>query len=238
MKGFLTIGAILLGAAAPEATAFQPARAAPSFQTASRQTTSPVVRRMAEEEAAAETEEPAADDVEAFLSSNYPEFHSLLSKNPGLFNEIADASNGYTLFVPSAAAFADLGEKKLRQIEDPRNLETAQKLGLYHVISTEPVSSMRLRTEDYTKPRPKDGSPQPLTIGGVATMGGEVPVGRKKSGGFLGFGAKEDGSIVVGPEASIVQSNNIGKSIVHEVDAFVSPIVLWRYFDQLQIGRF
>jgi len=177
-------------------------------------------------------------EVERFVKKNYPEFHSLLSKNPTIWTDASKASNGYTFFAPNSKVFEALDDKKRRQINDPRNLETAQKMGAYHVITTEAVSSMRLRTEDWRKPRPKDGSPPPLTIGGINTLGGEVPVGRKKSGGFLGWGAKEDGGIVIGPEAQIVQSNNVGNSIVHEVDAFISPLILWRYFDQLRMPGF
>ena len=111
-------------------------------------------------------------------------------------------------------------------------------MGLYHVVLQEAVSAQRLRTEDWTGPKPADGSPRPITVQALITQGGEVPVGRSKSGGFLGIGAKEDGDVVIGPDARIVKSYSIGKSIVHEVDALVSPVVLWRYCDQLRIPGF
>ena len=174
-------------------------------------------------------------EVEVFLKKKYSAFHSLITKNPDIFKM---ASGNSTYFAPTDQAFADLGEKKQAQLEDPRNLETAQKIAAYHVIGQEAIPSVRLRTEDWTVPRPKDGSPPKLTIGGVMTMGGEVPVGRTKSGGFLGFGAKEDGGIVIGPDAKIIQSYNVGDCIVHEVDALLSPVVLWRYCDQLRIPGF
>jgi hypothetical protein len=63
-------------------------------------------------------------------------------------------------------------------------------------------------------------------------------VGRSKSGGFWGYGAKEDGDIVIGPEAKIVQSFNVESCVVHEMDALVSPLALWRYCDQLRIPGF
>ena len=69
-------------------------------------------------------------------------------------------------------------------------------------------------------------------------MSGEVPVGRSKSGGVLGFGAKEDGDIVIGPEAKIVQSFEVEECLVHDMDSLVSPEVLWRYCDQLRIPGF
>jgi len=75
-------------------------------------------------------------------------------------------------------------------------------------------------------------------IAGIKTLSGEVPVGRRKSGGFLGWGATEDGDIVVGPSANIVQSFNVEGSFVHEVDALISPVILWRYCDQLRIPGF
>lgn len=69
-----------------------------------------------------------------------------------------------------------------------------------------------------------------LSIGGILTMGGELRVGRSKSGGFMGFGAKEDGGVVIGNnEAKVVKSVNVGKNgIVHEVDAMVAPDLIWR----------
>lgn len=65
-------------------------------------------------------------------------------------------------------------------------------------------------------------------------------MGRSKSGGFMGFGAKEDGGVVIGNnEARVVKSVNVGgKGIVHEVDGLVAPDLIWRYFDQLRIPGF
>jgi len=53
---------------------------------------------------------------------------------------------------------------------------------------------------------------------------------RSKSGGFLGFGAKEDGGVVIGNnEARVVMSTNVGSNgVVHEVDSFVAPDLIWR----------
>lgn len=143
-----------------------------------------------------------------------------------------------TIFAPNEAAFEALGEKKAAQIDDPRNLEIREKMGSYHIVVGEAISAVELRTEDWTKGRPKDGSPPNTLIAGVKTLSGEVPVGRSKSGGLLGWGAKEDGDIVIGPEAKIVQSFLVDGSFVHEVDALVSPLILWRYCDQLRIPGF
>lgn len=88
-------------------------------------------------------------------------------------------------------------------------------------------------------PRSPDGVAA-LSIGGVLTLGGELRVGRSKSGGFLGWGAKEDGGVVIGNnEAKVVKSTNVGeKGVVHEMDGFVAPDLIWRYFDQLRIPGF
>jgi uncharacterized surface protein with fasciclin (FAS1) repeats len=188
-----------------------------------------------------ETQDEAADEkakLETFMTKKFPAFHSLLLKDDSIYKGLKSSSNGYTFFAPNDQAFADLGEKKQVQLEDPRNLETAQKMANYHVISTEAVDEVRLRTEDWRQGRPKDGSPPPLTVRGVVTLGGEVPIGRSKSGGFLGIGATEDGGVVVGPDAKILQTFKVGDCIVHEMDALVSPVVLWRYCDQLRIPGF
>jgi len=178
--------------------------------------------------------------VEVFLKQKFPSFYSLLSKNDAIYKTLGQSQNGYTLFAPNEEAFQNLGDKKRQQLRDVRNEETAQKMALYHVVGIDKLTATQLRTEDWTGPKPKDGSPRPFTVGGILTKGGEVPVGRSKSGGFLGWGAKEDGDAVIGPNARIVKSYIIGdnEAIVHEMDAFISPELLWRYCDQLRIPGF
>lgn len=139
------------------------------------------------------------------------------------------------MFAPNSQAFADLGEKKRMQMKDDRNLESVEKMGAFHVILDEAIAEETLLVEDWTAPKPLDGSPRPLKLGAILTSGGEVRVGRSKSGGFFGFGAKEDGKICLGSDARIVNSEFVGDSIVHEVDTFISPEILWRFFDQLRI---
>jgi uncharacterized surface protein with fasciclin (FAS1) repeats len=180
----------------------------------------------------------AKSDLEDFVEKEFPAFYSLLILNEGLWQIISESETGNTLFAPSNTVFDNLNEKKLQQLKDSRNLETAQKMGLYHVIYNDVVSAARLRTEDWTRPAPKDGSPRPITVQAVLTLGGEVPVGRSKSGGLFGIGAKEDGDVVIGPSARIVKSFKIDGSIVHEVDDFICPTILWRYMDQLRIPGF
>jgi len=129
-------------------------------------------------------------------------------------------------------------QRKL-QLSDPRNVEVAEKLAGYHAIPNGKVTQERLKREDWTVPRSPDGVVA-LAIGGVLTLSGELRVGRSKSGGFMGWGAKEDGGVVIGNnEAKIVISANVGKNgVVHEVDGLVAPDLIWRYFDQLRIPGF
>jgi len=195
--------------------------------------------------------EQAKFTVESVLKDNYPEFHSLLSKNEGLFKTLdTDFSDGYTIFAPNSQAFVDLSEKQRKQLEDPRNLETAQKMGLYHVV-TEALSITNLNTEDWTVPKTPEGLPA-LKFAAVKTLGGEVPIGRfkKKTGG--GFWRSlvnvektvrdKDGKpvteIVVGPAGTILRSVKVGNAMIHEVDSLVSPVLLWRYCDQLRMPGF
>ena len=174
--------------------------------------------------------------VDAFLNKFFPAFSEKLL-NDNVRKAIAEGS--VTVFAPTDKAFEKLGEKKLSQLEDPRNDEIRDKMGSYHCIPERAISAMELRTEDWSQGRPKDGSPPNTVISAVVSLSGEVPVGRSKSGGFLNFfGAKEDGDIVIGPEAKIVKSFNVQDCIVHEMDALVSPDLLWRYCDQLRIPGF
>lgn len=166
--------------------------------------------------------------LEEFVKKEYPSFHSLLSTNKGIWTTLSESD--CTLFCPSEQAFENLGQKKLNQLRDVRNEEISQKMGLYHVVVT-PVTAVQLRTEDWTVPKPKDGSPRPITVEGLITMGGTVPVGRKQTG------ANTD--IVIGPHAKIVRSRNcMDNCMVHEMNALISPDILWRYCDQLRIPGF
>jgi uncharacterized surface protein with fasciclin (FAS1) repeats len=198
-----------------------------------------------------ETNTGSINDVKRFLSKEFPEFYSLImSKNDDAWSTMSPANvdGGYTIFAPNAAAIETLGDKKIRQIKDERNLETVQKMASYHVIAQGVVTSQQLRTEDWTAPviQGKDGALRPYKVGGIVTAGGTVPVGRSKSGGFLGWGATEDGNAVIGPSARIIQSYQIFdrndstklEGLVHEVDALISPELMWRFMDQLRIPGF
>eukprot|EP00640_Fibrocapsa_japonica_P006687 CAMPEP_0113936088 /NCGR_PEP_ID=MMETSP1339-20121228/3069_1 /TAXON_ID=94617 /ORGANISM="Fibrocapsa japonica" /LENGTH=171 /DNA_ID=CAMNT_0000938427 /DNA_START=181 /DNA_END=699 /DNA_ORIENTATION=- /assembly_acc=CAM_ASM_000762 len=160
------------------------------------------------------------DNIESFLSTNYPTFEKLLiaQSEPVVKLIQNDGGPGCTIFAPNEDAFSTLGEKKLQQLRDVRNSETTEKIACSHAIA-EPVSSDQL-----------------FASGGVITLGGEVPVGRSMQGGLFGLGAKEDGGVTVNG-AKVVTSfvMNGGRVIVHEVDGLISSKMLWRYMDQLRI---
>merc|ERR1712119_146094 len=100
-----------------------------------------------------------------------------------------------TIFAPNEDTFTKkLDSKQISQIEDPRNLEIREKMGSFHIIQEESISAVQLALEDWSKGKPKDGSRPNTIISGFKTISGEVPLGRSKSGGFFGWGAKEDGT--------------------------------------------
>jgi len=155
--------------------------------------------------------------VKAFLKENYPGFNMILEKNDIVWKALAGVDKeGFTIFAPNAVALAALGESKKQQLLDPRNLETTQKVGAYHVIA-ETVTAEEL-----------------FNSGGVITLGGTVAVERSRTGGFMGVGGKEDGGVTING-AKVVRTTNLGNGLVHEVDGLVSPNILWRYMDQLRI---
>jgi uncharacterized surface protein with fasciclin (FAS1) repeats len=173
-----------------------------------------------------------------FLQAKYPTFYKLLVRDNDSFLKELQTTKEQTIFVPKEDAMEALGAKKLQQLLDPRNEEIRDKMGLYHLLAKKAISATELRTEDWTKGRPKDGSKPNTVIAAIVTVAGEVPVGRSKSGGFMGFGAKEDGDVVIGPEAQITQSFKVEDCLIHEMDALISPVALWRYMDQLRIPGF
>jgi len=190
-----------------------------------------------------ETTEEARTNVEKFLSKEFPSFYQVLCSEDNIWKTLNDSPNGYTLFAPNEEAFrTKLDDKRRAQLTDPRNQEAVQKIGLYHVIDEQMVTKESLLREDWRGPKPEDGSPRPFVVGGIQTLGGEVPVGRAKSGGIdfgpINIGGKEDGDAVIGPNARILKSYSLGKNkdtIVHEMDNLISPELLWRYFDQLRL---
>ncbi len=156
--------------------------------------------------------------VEEVLTSQYPMFMKLImSKNSEMWKQLSDASaSGFTIFAPTDDAMKALGDKKLSQLDDDRNGETAEKIASFHAIG-ERVTADEL-----------------YNSGGVVTMAGVVDVGRSKTGGFMGLGGQEDGGVTING-AKILQTFEVDRSFIHEVDALVSPEILWRYVDQLRI---
>ena len=80
--------------------------------------------------------------MQMFMEQNYPAFMQLLS-NQEIWKELSTGQGGYTIFAPNNKAFDKLGESKLRQFNDPRNLETTEKIGRYHAIAA-PVTSKQI----------------------------------------------------------------------------------------------
>lgn len=185
-----------------------------------------------------------------FLEKKYPSFFRflcedndawLLALREGVSGDDGTSGTSHTIFVPNEKAFEALGETKKNQLMDPRNMELRDKIASCHLLVGESISATQLQTEDWSKGRPKDGSKPNTLIAGFKTMGGqEIPVGRSKSGGVFGTSllAKEDGDIVIGPKAKIIQSFQVEGCLVHEMDDLVSPVGLWRYADQLRIPGF
>lgn len=158
--------------------------------------------------------------VRELLEKDYPVFNNLImKKNTDAWKVLGESeADGFTVFALSDDAMQNLGSKKLEQLADDRNTETAEKIGSYHAVN-EPVSAGDL-----------------YFSGGIVTVGGVVDVGRSRTGGFFGFGGKEDGGVTVNG-ANVVKTIQIedSKSLVHEMDALISPEILWRYVDQLRI---
>ncbi len=50
----------------------------------------------------------------------------------------------------------------------------------------------------------------------------------------MGIGGKEDGGVTING-AKILSTTEVDTCLIHEVDALVSPEILWRYCDQLRI---
>ena len=187
------------------------------YPQASISITTPITSLYAEQDDAAEGE-----TVEAFLKEKYPLFESLLlSRIPGIYSTLS-AGEGFTIFCPSNTVMEGIDAQRKIQISDPRNEEVTEKLASYHVIPNSKVPWERLKREDWTVPK-IDGVAA-LSIGGVLTLGGELRVGRSKSGGFMGFGAKEDGGVVIGNnEAKIVVSREFSfLFLVHLVLMYIN----------------
>eukprot|EP00979_Chaetoceros_neogracilis_P008116 scaffold1791_cov225-Chaetoceros_neogracile.AAC.2 len=158
-----------------------------------------------------------SQQVEVMMKEQYPIFHKLImSKNSDVWKQISEAEDGFTIFAPNDDAMRNIGEKRLGQLDDIRNDESAEKIAAFHAV-IEPVSAKEL-----------------YNSGGVVTIGGVVDVGRSRTGGFLGIGAKEDGGTTVNG-ANVVKTIEIDDSLIHEMDALISPELLWRFVDQLRI---
>lgn len=155
-----------------------------------------------------------------YLQQEAPVVYRLFFEhNEDAWKKLGDATGGFTLFVPLEHTITEqLGDKRWQQLQDGRNLETTQKMALFHCVN-EPVTAEEL-----------------YNSGGVITLGGVVDIAPSRSGGLFGMiGGKEDGGVLLNGKAKIVESLDLGGVLVHRVDALVSPEILWRYMDQLRI---
>ena len=166
------------------------------------------------------SENSSNNQAKDYIQQYYPKFFQILDKNAAVWKAIGASDGGgasFTVFLLSDASLDQaITPQQWEQLMDPRNLETTEKMAAYHVIG-EMVTAEQL-----------------FDSGGVITLGGQVPIERRVTGGFFGFGGKEDGGTTVGG-ANVVESIPIGDGMVHEVDSLVSPQILWRYIDQLRI---
>lgn len=199
----LVVCTLLLGTAVafvPVAT--RPASTAPSFSFQ-----------------AAETSSSPTSAVEDYLKENHNLFWNIvMSKNDDVWKKLRESKQAPTLFAPLDEAVNNLGDTKLKQLQDVRNEETVMKMGAFHAVN-EPVSAEAL-----------------FDSGGVVTVSGDVvPVERSISGGMFGIGGKEDGGVTVGGSRVVETVSVDGGGIIHRTDDLVSPSILWRYCDQLRI---
>ena len=151
-----------------------------------------------------------------YIQSSYPRFFAILRANKALTEYITLSNEPVTVFAPSSAAFAKLDGSIATKLSDPRNGEVVEKIAAYHVIKS------RLLEDEI------------FQAAGIVTEGGEVPVVRSTSGGFMGLGAKEDGGVSLNG-GKIVTSVDAGNCIVHETDGLINPFLLYRFLDAVRL---
>jgi uncharacterized surface protein with fasciclin (FAS1) repeats len=182
-------------------------------------------------------------ELELFLQQEHSMFYALLLyKNEYVWKMIRDTTNGAcTIFAPTNTAMQALGEKKLQQLQDNRNEEVRNKIGSYHIIVDTDVDATVVTTE------------QLYNSGGIRTIAtGDNPIvpvernQRSSSGNIFAMFMKSgkgnddngDGTVILGSNnARIINSVYMRNSntLIHQVDALISPNILWRYCDQLRI---
>jgi uncharacterized surface protein with fasciclin (FAS1) repeats len=164
--------------------------------------------------------------VQDYLKANHGIFFDLvLSKNDQAWKRLSQAETLTIFAVTDQGMLENVGDTKLKQLQDGRNAETVERMAEYHLIADDAVSAQAL-----------------YGCGGVVTLGqGAVPVERTRSGGggllgLFGGGGNEDGGLTVGG-ARVVSTVVLadGLAVIHGTDNVVSPRLLWRYCDQLRI---
>lgn len=164
--------------------------------------------------------------VQDYLKANHGIFFDLvLSQNDQAWKRLSQAETLTVFAVTDQGMRENVGDAKLKQLQDVRNAETVERMAEYHLIADDAVSAQAL-----------------YDCGGVVTLGqGAVPVERTRSGGggllgLFGGGGNEDGGLTVGG-ARVVSTVVLadGLAVIHGTDNVVSPRLLWRYCDQLRI---
>jgi uncharacterized surface protein with fasciclin (FAS1) repeats len=171
-------------------------------------------------------------ELEQFLQLEHSMFYQLLlSKNEHVWTMIRDniSIGGCTVFAPTNDAMEQLGTKKIEQLQDVRNEEVRNQIGSYHVIVDDIVTTEQL-----------------YDSGGIRTIATGnnpiVPIERNKVGGnifdMISGNTKDDGTVTIGSNnAHIINTIYLQNCncIIHQMDALISPNILWRYCDQLRI---
>jgi uncharacterized surface protein with fasciclin (FAS1) repeats len=174
--------------------------------------------------------------VEEYLAERYPMYtNMILRKNEDLWKKLLEKAvienGGFTIFTLTDKWLTQnviTNEKIMAQVQDPRNIETLEKISLYHTVN-EIVSYEAL-----------------CNAGGIQTMGGIIPVEENKGGNglfsFFGKNTKrsqnddELNAPITINGANIIRYYMIDNECsIFEIDNLISPKLLWRYMDQLRI---
>lgn len=109
-------------------------------------------------------------EIELYLAENFPSFYNLLLVNAvDVLKALRNPNTVFTIFAANDHAFERLGDRKLQQLRDPRNLETTNKIAAYHVVTDDGQAVTADMILDFN-----------TNIGGVVTLaGGTYPMGLK-----------------------------------------------------------
>ncbi len=108
-------------------------------------------RKQREADSLAAIEQARLDSIEAAnapksiveTASNDEQFSTLVSllSSAGLVETLSDLNRNFTVFAPTNAAFERLGQRRLDELTNPRNVEQLRDVLLYHVVAGKLLSS-------------------------------------------------------------------------------------------------